>query len=37
MLDLAPEQREQQVQDVAGALRLEHLATFFQRTAIPSA
>ena len=37
MLDLAPEQREQRVQDVAGALRLEHLARFFQRSAIPSA
>lgn len=37
MIHIAPEQREQQVQDVAGALRLEHLAKFFQRSAIPSA
>jgi hypothetical protein len=37
MLDVAPEQRAQRVQDVAGTLRLEHLATFFQRSAIPSA
>lgn len=37
MLHIAPEQREQQVQDVAGALRLEHFAQFFQRSAIPSA
>lgn len=37
MMHLAPEQREQRVQDVAGTLRLEHLARFFQRSAIPSA
>ena len=37
MLDLAPDQRAQGVQDIAGALRLEHFATFFQRSAIPSA
>lgn len=37
IMHIAPEQREQQVQDVAGALRLEHLAKFFQRSAIPSA
>ena len=30
---LAPEQRERQVHDVAARLRLEHLATFFERTA----
>lgn len=33
---LDPASREQRVQDVAEALRLEHLVTFFQRTAIPT-
>lgn len=36
MVHLAPDLRAQRVQDVAGALRLEHLASFFQRIAIPS-
>jgi hypothetical protein len=36
MIHLTPEEREQQVQTVAGALRLEHFAKFFQRSAIPS-
>jgi hypothetical protein len=36
IIHIAPEEREQQVQNVAGALRLEHLAQFFQRIAIPS-
>jgi hypothetical protein len=36
IIDIAPEDREQQVRNVAGALRLEHLAQFFQRSAIPS-
>jgi K+-H+ exchange-related protein len=35
VIDLDPTVREQRVQDVALALQLEHLATFFQRTAIP--
>jgi hypothetical protein len=32
---IAPEAREAQVHAVAATLRLEHLATFFQRTALP--
>jgi hypothetical protein len=36
IIHIAPEEREEQVQNVAGALRLEHLAKFFQRSAIPS-
>ena len=36
LVGVDPELREQRVQDVALALRLEHLTTFFQRTAIPS-
>jgi hypothetical protein len=36
IIHIAPEEREQQVQNVACALRLEHLAKFFQRSAIPS-
>lgn len=36
IIHVAPEDREQQVQDVAGALRLEHFAKFFQRSAISS-
>ena len=35
-IDMAPEQRQQRVRDVAEQLRLEDLPTFFQRTAIPS-
>jgi hypothetical protein len=31
----APETREPIVREVASALRLEHLASFFQRAAIP--
>jgi hypothetical protein len=34
-IGLEPELRERQVQDIASALRLEHLATFFKRTAVP--
>jgi hypothetical protein len=34
---LEPAAREERVQDVAGKLRLEHLASFFARTAMPSA
>lgn len=34
---LEPSAREERVQDVADRLRLEHLARFFARTAIPSA
>jgi hypothetical protein len=33
-IDLEPEQRARHVNDVALKLRLEHLATFFERTAI---
>ncbi len=33
-IGLAPEQRARQVSDVALKLRLEHLATFFERTAV---
>jgi hypothetical protein len=33
---LEPEQRERRVHDVATELRLEHLAKFFERTAIPT-
>jgi hypothetical protein len=36
MLDVAPHAREERVQEVATRLRLEHLAGFFQRTAIPT-
>jgi hypothetical protein len=36
LINLDPAQREQRVQDVAVRLRLEHLATFFERTAVPS-
>ena len=35
VIDLAPAAREQRVHEVAGRLQLEHLASFFQRTAIP--
>ncbi len=35
-LHLEPDQREQHVLDVAVELRLEHLATFFARTAMPT-
>jgi hypothetical protein len=35
-IDLDGEARERQVHDVANALKLEHLARFFERTAIPS-
>jgi hypothetical protein len=35
-IELDGEARERQVHDVAAALKLEHLATFFERTAIPS-
>lgn len=34
-LGLAREQREQQVDDIAHRLRLEHLGTFFERTSVP--
>lgn len=34
-IDLAPAVREQRVHEVADRLQLEHLASFFQRTAIP--
>lgn len=34
---LAPAQRERQIQEIASRLHLEHLVTFFQRTALPSA
>lgn len=34
-IGLAPAVRERRVNDVAGRLRLEHLARFFERTAIP--
>jgi hypothetical protein len=34
-IDLAPDAREQRVHEVADRLRLEHLARFFQRSAIP--
>jgi hypothetical protein len=37
MIDVEPEQREQRVHDIAATLGLEHLATFFQRSAVPSA
>jgi hypothetical protein len=36
-IPLEPAAREERVQDVAGKLRLEHLASFFARTAVPSA
>ena len=36
MLSVAPHAREERVQAVATRLRLEHLAGFFQRTAIPT-
>lgn len=35
-IELEPEVRERRVHDVAVRLRLEHLATFFERTAVPS-
>jgi Mitochondrial K+-H+ exchange-related len=35
-IDLEPEARERRVQDVATALRLEHLPSFFERSAIPA-
>jgi hypothetical protein len=35
-IDLEPAARERRVQDVATQLRLEHLPTFFERTAIPT-
>jgi hypothetical protein len=35
-IDLEPEARERRVQDVAAALQLEHLPTFFERSAIPA-
>lgn len=35
-IDMSPQQREQRVNDVATALGLEHLATFFNRTAVHS-
>jgi hypothetical protein len=35
MIGEAPEDRADRVRDVASALRLEHFASFFQRTAIP--
>jgi hypothetical protein len=35
-IDLDGEERDRQVHDVATALKLEHLARFFERTAIPS-
>jgi hypothetical protein len=35
-IGLEPEVRERRVHDVALRLRLEHLATFFERTAVPS-
>ena len=35
VINLAPDAREQRVHEVAGRLRLEHLASFFQRSAIP--
>lgn len=35
-IDLAPDLRVRRVQDVALRLRLEHLASFFERTAIPT-
>ena len=34
-IDLEPDAREQRVHEVADRLRLEHLASFFQRSAIP--
>jgi hypothetical protein len=34
VIHLEPDEREQRVQDVAAALRLEHLAHFFQRIAV---
>jgi K+-H+ exchange-related protein len=37
VLDLAPELRERRVHDVAHQLNLEHLATFFERTAVRTA
>lgn len=35
-IGLAPDAREQRVHEVAHRLRLEHLASFFERTAVPS-
>jgi hypothetical protein len=35
-IDLDADERDRRVRDVATALKLEHLATFFKRTAIPS-
>ena len=34
-IDLAPDARERRVHELANRLRLEHLASFFQRTAVP--
>ena len=36
IIDLDGEDRDREVNDVAAALKLEHLARFFERTAIPS-
>lgn len=35
IIAIAPDAREERVREVASTLRLEHLASFFQRTAIP--
>jgi K+-H+ exchange-related protein len=35
VIGVAPDERDQRVRELASTLRLEHLATFFQRTAIP--
>lgn len=37
VLRLQPPHREQQIHDIAGRLRLQHLATFFERVALPTA
>jgi hypothetical protein len=34
-IDLAPDARERRVHEVATRLRLEHLPSFFERTAVP--
>jgi hypothetical protein len=37
VLGLRPPMRERQIHDIAGRLRLQHLATFFERVAVPGA
>jgi hypothetical protein len=37
VMDLPPVQRRQRVDDIAARLKLEHLASFFERTALPTA